>query len=195
MPDAAYSLCQEGLQIGKTLGYAELNDKFDLPLGGQVAGKLVTVPPPDFLICPGPPVVGLGGAAVPDAATPTTEYLETGFGKDLNVWVRWKMGNGYADTVLRNKVFQHRLCTIYGRFRLDIAPGSLVKIKTIGERFVSESEIFYGHANSVTLRCVPGRMATEVSVIAVRTELEHEKYTVPNHPLYDTRWAGAMLTD
>jgi hypothetical protein len=197
MPEAAYSQVQQTLQIGKTLGYAELNDEFSLPLGGKIAGKLITVPPPEFMICPGPPGAGcgLGGGATPDAAEPKTAYLETNFGKDLNVWVRLKMGNGYANTVLRNKVFQHRLCTIYGRFRLDIAPGSLVKITTIGERFVSESEVFYGHANSVTLRGVPGRMATEVSVIAVRTALEHEKYTVPNHPLYEKRWAGAMLTD
>ena len=191
MPDASYAHYQKEYQIGKVLGYSEL------PFETPVEGKLVTVPPPDFLICPGPPGAssGLSGTTVPDAADPTTNYVETDFGDELNVWVKLAMGNGYASTVLRNRMFEHRKCAITGRFRLDIAPGSLVKIKTIGERFVSESEELYGHAYAVSLRGEPGRMETTVSVIAVRTKSEHDKYTVNEHPLFEKRWVGAMLTD
>jgi hypothetical protein len=137
----------------------------------------------------------LGGATVPDAADPTTNYVETDFGGVINVWVKLAMGDGYASAVLRNKMFAHRKCSITGRFRLDIAPGSLVKIKTIGERFVSESEELYGHAYAVFLRGEPGRMETTVSVIAVRTQAEHDSLTVDKHPLFEKRWVGAMLTD
>ena len=197
IPDASYSTFQKEYQLGRVVGYAELNDNFKLPLGGLVAGKLITVPPPLFMICPGPPVsdCGPGGEPLPDAAKPDTSYAQTNYGNDLNVWVRLSMGEGYASAVLRDKMFEHRGCMVVGRFRLDIAPGSLVKIRTIGERFVSESEVLYGHAYAVSLRGEPGKMETAVSVIAVRTETEHNKYTVPSHPLYNARWAGAMLTD
>ena len=195
MPAANYSHYQNEYQIGKVLGYSQL------PLGilveAPVEGKLITVPPPDFLICPGPPGSdsGLGGATVPDAADPTTNYAETNFGDELNVWVKLAMGNGYASAVLRDRMFEHRKCEITGRFRLDIAPGSLVKIKTIGERFVSESEELYGHATRVYLRGEPGRMETTVRVTAVRTQAEHDRFTVDRHPLFERRWVGAMLTD
>jgi hypothetical protein len=194
MPSPIYGLRTTEYQIGKTLGYAFLPLGKN-PLGGDKEGRLITVPVPDFMICPATPGCGLGGMPTPDAADPETKILETNSGSILNAFVRLKMGNGYAETVLKDKVFGHRKLTVTGRFRLDIAPGSLVKITTIGERFVSESEELYGHAHAVILTCGDGRMETEVGVLSVRTKEEHGLYTAPSHPLYNQRWAGAMLTD
>jgi hypothetical protein len=196
-PEEAYGFYQEKLPNVHTYGYAEIADTFDLPVGGDVSGRLVTYPPPEFLICPEPPAsaTGLGGFETPDAADPSTNIDVLNAGGIIDVFSSKSMGNAYANTILRNKLFEHRKCAIEGRFRLDIAPGSLLKIATIGERFVNESEVFYGHAQSVTLAGGNGMLGTRVSLVSLRTETEHERYTVPDHPLYSQAWNGAMLTD
>ena len=197
MPSSSYSLLQEKLEVGKTMGYADLDKKFDTSLGETIGGKAIIIRTPQFLLCPGPsgPSTGLGGTPTPDAADPRTFIQEVKFGDIITVFMARRLGDDFCRCMLHDKIFAHRKGVIVGRFRLDIAPGSLLKIKTIGERFVGEVEVFYGHAYFVTLRGGNGRMETQVGVVSIRTETEHEQFTVPEHPLYQTRWAGAKLTD
>jgi hypothetical protein len=162
---------------------------------------MITIPVPAFLICPDPASYksGLGGMSAPDAVNPNTPIEDVHHGADMVTFYGGNMGDGYASTILHDRVFEHRVCEISGRFRLDIAPGSLVRIRTIGERFVGSDEVFFGHAFQVKLfggeRGGGSIMGTDVIVKSVRTGTEHELYTVPTHPLYNERWTGAMLTD
>lgn len=197
-PNTYHSLFQDKLPKGVAIGFARLPNLGVGSLTADVAGRMVTEDTPTFMLCPGPASKesGLGGRPAPDAANPNTAIQSGNHGEDMRVWYGRDMGNSYAQVILHDKVFEHRTCTITGRFRLDIAPGSLVRIRTIGDRFVGKDEILYGHAIRVTLSCDSGSdLSTEVLIGSIRTKTEHELYTVPVHPLYKKRWVGAMLTD
>jgi hypothetical protein len=149
------------------------------------------------MICP--TVAGVYGGRLgafprPDAVD-TSIYVDApDHGAIMDIWYGSDMGKRLAQYELYNRVFTHREGTITGRFRLDIAPGSLVKIQTIGDRFVGKSESLYGHAIRVRLTC-GNTLETTVWLKAIRTEFEHETYTTPEHPLYKHRWPGAMLVE
>jgi len=200
-PNTYHGFYQEKMPIGDTIGFAQLDNLGKGSLPEKVAGKMIAVTTPSFLLCPGPASVnsGLGGNSSPDAVNPNTPIADTHHGADMDTFYGGDMGNGYAESVLHDTVFAHRQCDISGRFRLDIAPGSLVRVRTIGERFTGKDEVFFGHAEQVILYGgeVGGgsRMGADFTIRSFRTQQEHDLYTTAMHPLYKERWVGAMLTD
>jgi len=195
-PNTNYNMYQEKMPLGVAMGYAELKPGGSLKQ--EIKAKMITERAPLFMMCPGPACRTSGiGTPSPDARNPNTGIPDVHHGADMTVFYGGDLGNGYAKTILHDKVFEHRQCTVQGRFRLDITPGSLIQVTTIGDRFVQKSEKLFGHALRVTLFVDPegAGAGTAVTLGSLRTENEHKQYTVPLHPLYNVEWRGAMLTD
>lgn len=143
------------------------------------------------------------GGAVPDASNP-----EDGKAPDINQGAAENNyfgaatpGNGCAAAILRDELFFMRQLSIRGKFRVDIAPGSLVQINTMGEVFAGQGQVLFGHVAAVKLELgIPGDgngyASTTLNVVSVRSKTEHENgsLTVPTHPLYLTAWRGGPLS-
>ena len=192
-----HGLFQEKLPLARVIGFDQLTIKQELDNARFISDRLVTVAPPAYLICPPPGGVEgglLGAFPSPDAVNPAVEAEDVGSGAIMDVWYGGELGNQVASYELFNRIFQHRNGSVRGRFRLDIAPGSLLKIVTIGDKFVGKSENLFAHAQKVQLICGRGMFATQVELTGIRTEFEHGEYTVSEHPMYSGAWRGAMLT-
>lgn len=166
--------------------------------GTDFRGKLELFNAPSWLVLPGAPAKDSiqPGSSIPDASKPDGgKEPEKPQGKAENSFYSTGMGDGVAGTLLYDKLFEHRVMTIRGRVRFDIAPGSLVRINTVGERFMGGAETLFGHVNTVKIIVEGENAYTEFDFRNVRSENEHEKLTTPVHPLYkNTPWRGALLS-
>jgi hypothetical protein len=106
-------------------------------------------------------------------------------------------GDAYAEAALHEVVFLHRGLEISGRLRLDIAPGSLIRMNTPGERFSGGGDVLFGCVKRVTIEVgnsgQDSYARTSFMLMGVRSEAEHERHTVEEHPLFDEEWRGARL--
>jgi len=182
--------------IATKLGVATVAHKLQ---GWQ--GMVQLVQAPEWLIPSGAPAehtVGKGGA-VPDASNPDVAAEHLAYGDSVNKFLESTLGNSVAATDLYEKLFLHRgSLVVTGRLRMDIAPGSLIKINTPGERFSGKKDVFYGMVSSVTVHMSAGdgqggSAGTSLNVVSVRSEREHETLTTPYHPLYHQTWVGGRL--
>lgn len=182
--------------VATKLGVATVAERLE---GRQ--GMIQLIQAPEWLIpsgAPGEHTVGKGGA-VPDASNPDVlaEYLS--YGDSVNKFLESTLGNAVAETDLHEKLFAHRgSLRVSGRLRMDIAPGSLIKINTPGERFSGKKDVFYGMVSQVEVYAHAGdgsggSAATGLTLVSVRSEHEHETLTVPVHPIYQKRWVGGRL--
>lgn len=169
------------------------------------SGRVQLLQAPEWLLPPTAPArlsVGLGGP-VPDAGNPTNiadaDAVALAYGGDQNKFLESTLGNSVAATDLHEKLFAHRaFMPITGRLRMDIAPGSLIKVHSPGERFSGKKDTFFGMVNGVTVQATAGDGAggaasTTLSIVGIRSEKEHETVTTPYHPLYLTAWRGGRL--
>jgi hypothetical protein len=172
-----------------------------LPNLGESKGRFLLVKAPLWLVpvalpgqntlLPGegiPDSAFLGTAGdVPDQAPSETE--EEAFNSDG--------GDAYSAAVLHEMVFRHREMAIAGRLRLDIAPGSLIRVNTPGERFSGLGDVLFGCVNKVMIEMgntgQDSFARTSFNVVCVRSEAEHEKHTTPEHPLFQEVWRGGRL--
>lgn len=164
-------------------------------------GMVELVQAPEWLIPSGAPAnytVGIGGA-VPDASNPDTAAEHLAYGDSVNKFLESTLGNSVAAAELYEKLFVHRgSLVISGRLRMDISPGSLIKINTPGERFSGKKDVFYGMVSAVTAYMSAGdgqggSAGTSLTVVSVRSEREHENLTTPYHPIYTQTWVGGRL--
>ena len=109
--------------------------------------------------------------------------------------------NRFAQAVFATEVLKFRRGTLSGKFRTDIAPGSVVKVETAGEKFVGAADEFgqelYATVTGVSL------FANSESQKAVTTfalahhrapdENTSEATSMAKHPLYATMWKGGPL--
>ena len=164
-------------------------------------GRLVVAEAPDWLV---PPRSISGENSKPpaaDAANPD-RVIKDENEATAKLWAKQKLGDAVASTVLHDTVFGHRSLQFEGRFRTDIAPGSLLYLQTPKERLSAEpGDAFYGHAIAVTLEAGygqgerHGRAATTISLSGVRTPAEHIGVlkNAPVHPLYLQPFLGCSL--
>jgi hypothetical protein len=190
------SKCDKTSGIATKMGVASIAHQLK---GMQGMTELIQAP--EWLIPSGAPAdltVGKGGP-VPDASNPDAPAEHLAYGDSINKFLESTLGNAVAATDLYEKLFLNRgSMTISGRLRMDIAPGSLIKINTPGERFLGEKDVFYGMVSAVTVHASAGdgsggSAGTSLRVVSFRSEYEHETLTTPYHPLYKEAWIGGGL--
>lgn len=188
---------QGSYSVGQALGFAEVKidaESSDIP----PVGIMHTMAPPRYVWFEGEPAnaSGAGGKKASDSAKPNAD---TGEVKPYDFYAAKRLGDAYAKAVLQNMLFASRRGGLKGRFRLDIAPGSLVQINTIGERFSDKHDTLFGHVESVILEGGEtgdsAHLHTSFAFTNLRSEEEHERYTEDTHPLYGVGWTGGSLTE
>ena len=152
--------------------------------------------------------VGSDKLLIPDATNPTAnvEVPETDYQEFFNRYLTSDLGDRYAKTIAQALLFADRSGTLSGRFRLDIGPGSLVKVQVIDDKFSEEGapeKAIFGMVQSVNLELNAGRggavgmASTKFTLKFVRPAQEHElagnALTSAEHPLYNTRFTGVKL--
>lgn len=140
-----------------------------------------------------------GGATTPaannpalaPAVTPAQRVAETG-----------ELFNGYAHAAYVNEALRGRVGSISQKLRFDIAPGSIVQVKSEGDRFIKDddtTESLYGAVTSVSIGINADAPAagTRLQLENFRTDAENndERTSVAQHPLYTTLYKGAPLVD
>jgi hypothetical protein len=197
-PNFQASPWQGDAKSARSIGIFSYNQGGNSNLLGK--GRLLLLPAPSWVIPPGANgrVSLNAGDGVPDATTPQegkpppfdqsseeTAYLESG------------LGDALASTILHEVMFAGRRMRLWGRFRADIAPGSLVKIMTVGDKFSKSTAPLYGCVNKVTL-VMDGKSNTAFTVLYlthIRCEEEQQAYTASDHPLYGTVFNGCPLVE
>jgi hypothetical protein len=184
----------------------------DPELGAR--GQTIALPAPQWLTAMTPigfitrDSVGSDKLLIPDAVNPTANVKvpEKDYQDFYNNYLTSDLGDRYAKTIAQHMLFEERSGTVDGRFRLDVGPGSLVKVQVIDDKFAeedAEEKAVYGQVQSVTLTLQAGRAggvgtaSTSFFLKYVRTAQEHEAagdaLTASAHPLYDTRFVGVKL--
>lgn len=193
------SLFQGRMPAAQRIGYAEIGGL----VGNGVAGKMLLIDALNeapFVLCPGAPASdgGLGGKQAYDASGSTGTAPTTDQGTVTDTYYSAALGNGVAGARLHDELFKHRICQITGRFRMDLSPGTLVKIRTPADRFSPNGgDMYYGHIGQVDLvggdQGGGGQLGTQLTLLNIRTQLEQDSYTTPEHPLYKLKWEGGSL--
>lgn len=173
------------------VGFAEIKG-----IAGGRRGRLKVVEAPDWLLPPDPngrrslnPGGELPDFVNPDIGSETGELPE-------KIWFNALMGNAAADALLRDLVFAHRRAVLTGRMRFDIAPGSLLRINTVGEQFTGLKDTVYGHVLNVHVDIGESTGAqTSFEIGSIRSQAEQDSIGVPLHPLYASSFIGAPLTE
>ena len=156
--------------------------------------------------------LGVGGEkfGIPDAMNPDayTGAPEKDYQLLYNNVRTSELGDNYAKAKLQEANLVTRGGGLSGRFRLDISPGSLVKVEVIDDKFAdadAEPKYVFGMVNTVLLELDSGRSspigtaATTFALKYVRTEEEHDKdyLTSKGHPLWGVagseRFVGTKL--
>lgn len=193
---------QNKTAIAGILGAFSINSK----LKARGSGQLLKLNVPPWLIPPGAPGKSASnpGGAVPDKGNaqdippPPPDKLQGE--REATFFTSAKLlGNAYCETVLHEVLFGHREMSISGRLRLDIAPGSLVQVNTIGERFTNKKDKIYGSVLSTTLNVgtdgQTGVAQTTFNITHLRSSTEHKELTTKKHPMYPNgdAYRGAKL--
>lgn len=114
--------------------------------------------------------------------------------------VKFDAGVAFAKLVYANEVLKYRGGSVNGKFRTDIAPGTIVKIETAGENVIGGDGFSYPlvamvEQVSLGVDSISGQAYTAFSVSNVRTEIENNDVdlTMEESPLYNNVWNGARL--
>ncbi|MGB9592147.1 MAG: hypothetical protein ACPL1K_06485, partial [Candidatus Kryptoniota bacterium] len=102
------------------------------------------------------------------------------------------------------ELLKERRMIVYGPLRLDIAPGSIVQLTSIGEKFIDQvqSDVYKtvtGYVSSLEFAIRSTRphpvafTNLEISYIRDGTQNGHPDFTVPAHPLYSTYFNGGRF--
>lgn len=107
----------------------------------------------------------------------------------------------YAHAMYAYEVLRGRTGNIFTNLRWDIAPGSIVKITSLGEPFIVNDKLAQTIIGAVTivshtLNAESRQAGTSFQIEHYRTlaENEAEETSVDRHPLFDTIFRGAPLT-
>ena len=123
-----------------------------------------------------------------------------GFDLRKKAEAQFRAATAYAKLVYSNEVLKHRNGSLTGKFRLDIAPGSTVKVETAGETRLNRDAFDYPvyamvDQVSFSLDAVSAQATTSFALSNIRSEIENEDadITATTNPLYDTVWLGSPL--
>ena len=110
------------------------------------------------------------------------------------------INTAYARSVYNTEILKYRRGVVSGKFRLDIAPGSIVKIIVEGDSGIIKDKLnrpMYASVDqvSVSIDAIAGQASTSFVVSSVRSEVENvdDDLTSINNPLYTEVWKGAPL--
>lgn len=113
------------------------------------------------------------------------------------------LADWYCHYLYMCEALRGRTGTVAGKLRLDIAPGSTVKIHGSPERFLGGEDTLginmIGLVHTVTCAwdAEQSKAGTGFGLTHLRTEFENEqdKSSIPIHPLYAQAYTGAPLLD
>lgn len=115
-----------------------------------------------------------------------------------------RVGNRLAQAILADVSWKHRVGSIAGRLRFDIAPGSPIELETVGKNvpFYQQSgnNTMYAHVYQVDIEidATAPKAFTTLHLSHMRTEAEQKKFSsivIDEHPLYGNAWDGTSLLD
>jgi len=196
--------------VSTIVGIASAEDLWDSPVNGITINE----PAPFWLINEvtiGPLTrESLGGAPgiIPDAVNPESSVKAPAYDYQemFNNYLTSEMGDRVAQTRLFNSLLKHRTGWLTGRFRLDICPGSTIRVQVIDDKFSkfnTNPQHIYGLVEGVEIEMSAGdagsigRASTKFTLGYVRTAKEHEDYdgliTAEKHPVFDSKFVGAKL--
>jgi hypothetical protein len=142
----------------------------------------------------GPPIIPVAPAPAgggDPAKAPVRDVL-----KGLNAAI-----NRFARAMYGMQVLAGRQGTLSGKFRTDIAPGSIVRIETAGEKFIGADDQFgqelFACVTRVSLFVTSeGQKASTTFALAHcrgKDENNADQTSMAAHPLYSTKWIGGPL--
>lgn len=196
--------------VSTIVGIASAEEIWDSPVNGITVNE----PAPLWLINEvtiGPLTrESLGGepGIIPDAVNPEANVKAPAYDyqERFNNYLTSEMGDRVAQTRLFNSLLEHRTGWIKGRFRLDICPGSTIRVQVIDDKFSkfnTNPQHVYGLVQGVEIEMSAGdagstgRASTKFTLGFVRTAKEHEDYdgliTAEKHPVFDSKFVGAKL--
>lgn len=198
---------------GAVVGLHSAEDAWSDPEIGA-KGQTLALPAPPWLVAATPigrltrGSLGQNKLLIPDADNPTAnvETPDADYQQIYGNLVTSELGDLLAKAMCQPLLFAERFGTVDGRFRLDIAPASIVRIQVIDDKFAEKGvpeKSVYGQVQTVTLELNAGKdgstgtAGTKLFVKYLRTEAEHElpgpALTSPDHPLYGERFTGVEL--
>lgn len=130
---------------------------------------------------------------------PEVPVADTGNEKTRDPNIAKTLGDKYAKWWYWVNQFLSRTGELTGKLRLDIAPGSIVRIEDLeGKLYDSPAEFGYMYALVTAVRvnvdASEGHASTSLSLSHIRRESE-KLYGTERHPLYTERWVGTVLQD
>lgn len=143
---------------------------------------------------PGPPVVPAAPAPGVPGGVPGPPPKDVM--KGLNDAI-----NKFAQAMYGMEVLKYRQGTMSGKFRTDIAPGSVVRIETAGEKFIGADDQFGQEMFACVTRVSlfvssEGQKASTTFALAHcrgKDENNADQTSMAAHPLYSTKWIGGPL--
>jgi hypothetical protein len=114
--------------------------------------------------------------------------------------VQYDMMTKYAESFYVYEMLKGRTGAVSGKFRLDIAPGSIVKVEGPREPFIVQDELgddFYATVTGVTvaLDAQAAIAGTTFQLAHIRTEKENQRpgFSIDRSPLWKDPWNGCSL--
>ena len=181
-------------RIGVTINGVTVSEPAPAWLAGEVARGDITRK-------------SLGGkrSAIPDAVNPdsSVEVPEVDYQVIYNNYITSDIGDRYAQSRMQDQLLAHRAGHITGRFRLDVCPGSIVKVQVIEDvsRPTGTPQAIVGMVSRVDLAMAAGgagsvgSASTKLTLSHVRSDEEQKNsYLVADeHPIFKERFVGAKL--
>lgn len=172
---------------------------------GEVAqGRMVLEECPTWAVpyAPGSPKrIGESGPWPDDGAEDDlTVTVETPAEKFT--WTK-DLGDKIAACSLAMRVFKHRVISLTGRLRWDIAPGSLIRVGFNEDLFTQQKlgsiQYFWGYVAETRSKFGTfGQSSTARTTLVLshlHSETEHNRFQSPVHPLYNQLWLGGPLVE
>jgi hypothetical protein len=146
----------------------------------------------------GPQAVrGMAAAPRPAVAEEAALHPLSRMGQARTLW------NDFSRLLYLQERLQGRRVTLRGRLRLDIAPGSSVRVVLSKERYLRQNgddiDFLYGHVNRVTVSidCENQKAYTLFNISHTRSPRENglDSYSTEQHFLYENVFRGAPLLE
>ena len=103
----------------------------------------------------------------------------------------------FAEHWFKNEVLSQRYGEVSGKFRLDIAPGSIIKILTPDDAIEKNEQPMFASVTQVSIVINAEQHAAGTTFILsnLRSDEENknEIYTSDTPPLYEEGWSGCDL--